>query len=150
MEARMRVYGVCHRVVSTALTVAFVLTGGAARGQSVKPSSLKGQLLALGRVTQDPVAEAQAIGLASLVALGLASVTALETSTAPLGPSTAGFTFRYAPQLKVFVRSSESFGPSFVQRTLTAGKGKWDAGFNLLHASYNSLNGDSLSNGDLL
>lgn len=133
-----------HRPRLHVLLLAIVLAGAAspARGQSPKPGSLRDQLLSLGRVTQDPVAQEQINAFAGLVVL--------ETSTAPYGTSAGGFTFHYDPRLKVFVRSSESFGPLFVQRSLTIGKGKWGAGFNVLHAGYDSLNGSRLDNGDLL
>src|SRR5262249_43808736 len=130
----------CRRVA-----VALILFGSIAslaHGQTVKPDSLKGGILKLGGLLPAGVGGDQANAFANIIVL--------EISTAPFGTSTGGFTFHYDPRLRIFVRSSDSFGPLFVQRSLTAGKGKWDAGFNVLHANYNSLNGDSLDSGDLL
>src|SRR5207248_2110929 len=42
------------------------------------------------------------------------------------------------------------FGPSFAKRSLTTGKGKFSAGFNWLHAGYDSIGGFDLTNGDLV
>jgi hypothetical protein len=73
----------------------------------------------------------------------------LGVSTAPLGTSTGGFTFTFDNSTGTFTRTSQSFGPAFGKRSLTIGKGKASAGFNWLHAGYDSLGGLNLANGDL-
>ncbi len=78
----------------------------------------------------------------------LADLTALEVSTAPLGASTGGFTFTFDPVTGTFKRSSDSFGPTFAERSNTGGKGQVSVGFNWLHASYSSFAGYSLDNGE--
>jgi hypothetical protein len=77
------------------------------------------------------------------------ALTSLEVSTAPLGTSTGGFTFTFDNSTGTFTRTSQSFGPAFGKRSLTIGKGKASAGFNWLHAGYDSLGGLNLANGDL-
>ncbi|HEV2986657.1 MAG TPA: transporter [Vicinamibacterales bacterium] len=79
----------------------------------------------------------------------VATLTDIEVSTAPLGTSTGGFTFTFDPTLRTWKRSASSFGPAFAERALTTGKAKISAGFNYLHASYRSLEGFNLHNGDL-
>jgi hypothetical protein len=119
-----------------------VLTARIAHCQTdVPPSSLKGRLLELGVQGSDPFAPEQVAALANIVAL--------EVSTAPVGTSTGGFTFTWDSNLGTFRRSAESFGPAFAERSLTIGKGKFGAGFNWLHASYDSLAGRDLKNGEL-
>jgi hypothetical protein len=81
-------------------------------------------------------------------ASALASLATLEVSTAPLGTSTGGFTFTFDPQLRTWKRSASSFGPAFAERSLTTGRAKVSAGFNFLHAGYNSFNGQDLKNGE--
>ena len=76
----------------------------------------------------------------------LASLASLEISTTPLGTSTGGFTFSFDPQVRAWTRSTSSFGPSFSERSLTTGRGKVSAGFNWLHASYDSFNDQDLGN----
>lgn len=79
----------------------------------------------------------------------VALLTSLEVSNAPFGTSTGSFTFTFDSQLGTFTRSTESFGPAFGKRSTTIGKGKASAGFNWLHAGYDSLGGFGLNNGDL-
>jgi hypothetical protein len=72
----------------------------------------------------------------------------LEVSTAPLGTATGGFTFTFDSQSGTFKRSTETFGPMFGQRSSTTGRGMASLGFNTLHASYGSVAGLDLHNGD--
>jgi hypothetical protein len=52
----------------------------------------------------------------------LARFLTLELGTVPVSPSSGGFTYRLDPTLGTVVRSSESFGPFFAERSLTAGR----------------------------
>src|SRR5215471_18326414 len=45
-----------------------------------------------------------------------------ELGTLPISSSGSGFTYRFNPTLGIVERSSDSFGPFFVQRSLTTGK----------------------------
>jgi hypothetical protein len=108
-----------------------------AAAQATASGSLRESLLALG----GPLGSAQGLS-------ALASLASLEVSTAPLGTSTGGFTFTFDPLLRTWKRSASSFGPAFAERSLTTGKAKISAGFNWLHASYNSFDGQDLKNGD--
>jgi Putative MetA-pathway of phenol degradation len=74
---------------------------------------------------------------------------ASQLSTFPLGSSSAGFTYTFDPELGVFNRSTETFGPVFAERPLTAGKGKFSFGATQLHATYDSFEGQDLKAGDI-
>ena len=74
---------------------------------------------------------------------------ASQLSTFPLGSSSAGFTYTFDPELGVFNRSTETFGPVFAERPLTAGKGKFSFGATQLHATYDSFEGQDLKDGDI-
>jgi hypothetical protein len=74
---------------------------------------------------------------------------ASQLSTFPLGSSSAGFTYTFDPELGVFNRSTESFGPVFAERPLTAGKGKFSFGVTHLRASYDRFEGQDLREGDI-
>jgi hypothetical protein len=74
---------------------------------------------------------------------------ASQLSTFPLGSSSAGFTYTFDPALGVFNRSTETFGPIFAERPITAGKKKLSFGINYLRANYDRFEGQSLSNGDM-
>ena len=114
---------------------ALLLFAHPAGAQPAPPGSLRGQLIAFGT----PLGSAQGMS-------ALASLASLEISTTPLGTSTGGFTFSFDPQVRAWTRSTSSFGPSFSERSLTTGRGKVSAGFNWLHASYDSFNDQDLSN----
>ena len=74
---------------------------------------------------------------------------ATQISTFPLGSSSSGFTYTFDPALGVFTRSSDSFGPIFAERALTAGKGKLNFGVNYVHATYDTFEGQNLDAGDI-
>jgi hypothetical protein len=75
---------------------------------------------------------------------------AYQLGSFPLGSSSGGFTFTLDPSLGVLNRSAESFGPLFAERAVTAGKGKFTAGANYLHATWDQFEGNDLGNGDLV
>ncbi len=56
-----------------------------------------------------------------------------QLATFPIGSSSGGFTYSFDSKSRSFSRSSESFGPSFAERALTNGKGRFSAGFNFQH-----------------
>ena len=120
---------------------AAAVTASAQTTQAPPPTSLKGLLLDISVKSGVPPQLGEQV-----VTFG--AIMGLEVSTAPLGTSTGGFTYTFDKQLQTFTRSSTSFGPTFAERSLTAGKGKFSIGFNWLHSGYNSLAGQDLTNGD--
>jgi hypothetical protein len=68
-------------------------------------------------------------------------------ATLPVGTSSGGFTYRFNPALGTAERASETFGPFYVERALTAGAGQASVGFTLQYASFQSLDGNDLRNG---
>lgn len=72
-----------------------------------------------------------------------------QVANFPLGSSSGGFTYNYDAALGTFSRSTSTFGPAFAERAVGAGKGKFSFGFNYVHASYDSLDGKNLKNGDI-
>lgn len=73
---------------------------------------------------------------------------ASQISTFPLGSSAASFTYEFDPSLGVYNRSTESFGPIFGERAITAGKGKFSFGVNFLDATYDKFEGLDLQGGN--
>ena len=57
--------------------------------------------------------------------------------------------FEFDPTLGHFERNTESFGPIFAERALTAGKGKFSLGITGLEARYDKFEGQSLDGSDL-
>ena len=68
-------------------------------------------------------------------------------ATLPVGTSSSGFSYRLNPGLGTVERASETFGPFFVERALTAGAGQASLGFTFHYASFRSLDGNNLRNG---
>jgi outer membrane putative beta-barrel porin/alpha-amylase len=74
---------------------------------------------------------------------------ASQLSTFPLGSSSSGFTYDFDPDLGVFNRTTETFGPVFAERPLTAGKGKFSFGVNHSAATYDTFESQDLGDGDI-
>lgn len=73
----------------------------------------------------------------------------LQVANFPLGSSSGGFTYTYDSSVGGFTRSSETFGPAFAERALTAGRGKASFGLNYVHSKYSSLDGYDLQDGSI-
>jgi hypothetical protein len=75
----------------------------------------------------------------------------LELSTVPTLSSSTGFVYRMDRDLGgTFVRSSESFGPLFVDRSLTAGTLRPAFGAAYQETRFNRIDGRSLTDGTLV
>jgi hypothetical protein len=73
-----------------------------------------------------------------------------ELTTLPLSSSSAGFTYRLNPQLGTVERASESFGPFFAERSLTAGRGQASLAVTVQFSNYTRLNDIDLDSGTLV
>jgi hypothetical protein len=71
-------------------------------------------------------------------------------ATLPVGTSSGGFTYRLNPALGTVERASQTFGPFFVERALTAGEGQASLGVTMQYASFRSLDGLDLRSGSLV
>ena len=71
-------------------------------------------------------------------------------ATLPVSTSSSGFTYRLNPALGTVERASETFGPFFVERALTSGAGQASFGFTFQFASFESLDGHSLEDGQFV
>lgn len=128
----------CCRVAVSVTIVAGVAPRADAQTITVSAGDLRGALRSIG----GPLGSQQSM-------TALSNLAALEVSTAPLGTSTGGFTYTFDPLVRVWTRSTGNFGPMFAERALTTGRGKVSAGFNWLHASYDSFAGQDLHDGSL-
>jgi hypothetical protein len=72
-----------------------------------------------------------------------------QLATVPLGSSSGGFSYTFDPTGGTFQRATVSFGPTFAERALTNGKGKFTFGGNFQYSKYTSFEGTDLENGDL-
>lgn len=80
----------------------------------------------------------------------LARFLTLEQATLPVSSSSGGFTYRLDPSLGTVVRSSDSFGPFFAERSLTAGRNQASLGIGYRTTSFDSIDGRNLQDGTLV
>lgn len=71
----------------------------------------------------------------------------VELTTQPLSSSSGGFTYRFNPSLGTVERASNSFGPFYTERSLTAGRGRASLGVSLQYAEYTKLDNYTLNDG---
>jgi Putative MetA-pathway of phenol degradation len=72
-----------------------------------------------------------------------------EIATPSVASPATGFTYRLDPALGSDVRSSASFGPFFIQRSLTVGGHQTSFGVSYQQSSFTRLDGRSLGDGTL-
>ncbi len=77
----------------------------------------------------------------------VASLFLVEVATLPTAASTGGFVYRLRPDLGLFERASNEFGPFFTERTLRNGRGQASMGISYQYASFGSLQGADLGAG---
>src|SRR5918993_3275289 len=73
----------------------------------------------------------------------------VQLSTVPIGSSSGGFTYTFDPAVGTFRRASRSFGPTFAERALTVGRGRFNAGVNFQHLGYSSFENRQLDDGSI-
>jgi hypothetical protein len=73
-----------------------------------------------------------------------------ELGTLPVGLSASGFSYRLERTLGATIRSSDSFGPIFVERSLTAGEGRASFALSLQSIPFDSIDGRKLRDGTLV
>jgi hypothetical protein len=80
----------------------------------------------------------------------IADFLVLELAALPVTSSSGGFSYRLDPTLGINVRSSDSFGTFFTERTLTSGRDQASFGISFRSASYDSIDGRDLRDGTLV
>jgi hypothetical protein len=74
----------------------------------------------------------------------------LELSTLPVASSASAFTYRLDRNLGTVVRSSDNFGPFFVERSLTSGLLRGSLALSYQSASFDTIDGRNLKDGTLV
>ncbi|MEO8216775.1 MAG: transporter [Acidobacteriota bacterium] len=143
--------------VTVAALMVFAATGASAQTLNLRDLLtnflLEGVVLSPPPPTSGfPSHEAHFIGTDSLQFQALQQFNASlsqQLSSFPLPSSAGGFTYEYDPQLGVFNRASNSFGPVYAERANTIGRGKFNLGINASHFSFDHLDDLSLRDGDV-
>jgi len=127
-------FGIAISAASTARaqSVADVLTF-LVTNQSVETGSIDRDRSAA-QATSDTISRALRINLATL----------------PVTTSSGGFVYRLNPELGTVERASETFGPFFVERALTAGLHQASFGLTFQHVQFSRLDGANLRDGTLV
>jgi hypothetical protein len=80
----------------------------------------------------------------------IARVLQIELGSVPLGSSASGFTYRHNRSLGTAERTSQSFGPFFVNRSLTLGRRQIAVSVAYQHTAFQALDGRPLRDGTLV
>jgi hypothetical protein len=97
--------------------------------------------------TGDFARDAQAAEAMRDALIGLIQV---EIATVPLSSPASGFTYRLDPELGIHVRASDSFGPFYLERSLTSGARRLSFGMGFTQADFSGIDGRSLRDGTLV
>jgi hypothetical protein len=117
--------------------LSFVLTSGTASAQVATVREIVDLLVTNQSVQTGDFVKDRAAAEAASAALGQALLVSL--TTLPTGASSAGFTYRFNPSLGTLERTTTNFGPSFVERAVTSGKGRVAFGTTWQYASFTRL-----------
>src|SRR3954470_8495387 len=71
-------------------------------------------------------------------------------ATLPVPSSSGAFVYRFNPELGTVERPTQTFGPFFLERALTAGRGRASLGVTFQHFQFSSLDGRNLRDGSLV
>jgi hypothetical protein len=74
----------------------------------------------------------------------------LEVATLPLSSSSGAFTYRFNPALGTSERASTNFGTFFVERAVTAGRGRASFGVTFRYNRFETLDAFNLRDGSLV
>ena len=122
------------------------MTPAAAHAQSladVLTFLVTNQSVPTGSVERDrAAADAAAVTIARSLLSSLA--------TLPVASSSSAFVYRLNPELGTVQRATRTFGPFFLERALTSGRGQPSIGVTMQHLSFASLDGRSLGDGSLV
>jgi hypothetical protein len=87
---------------------------------------------------------------AEAASLALGQTLLVSLATLPTSSSSAGFTYRFNPSLGTLERTTTNFGPSFVERAVTSGKGRAAFGTTWQYASFTRLDNRHLQDEGLV
>ena len=113
---------------------------GAQTVSSVLNFLLTNQSVQTGSVERDRVAAQATTDTISRALLA-------NLATLPVPTSSSGFVYQLNPELGTVERATKTFGPFFVERAQTAGRGQASAGMTFEHLHFTSLDGRSLRDG---
>ena len=133
-------------MTNSALVLTFVLIAASASAQTV--SDALTFLMTNQSVSTGDFARDQSAAVATSAAISRALLANL--SSLPVATSSSAFVYRLNPELGTVERATQTFGPFFVERALTAGAGQASFGLTYQQLRFNSLDGRNLRDGSLV
>jgi len=113
------------------VALAIGLAAGSAEAKSLRDSLVPGQL------ANNPVLGPALRPLAGAIGSQVANqIPALSTS--------AGYTYKWNPELEVLERSAKTFGPLFSERAVTLGRNKFNLNVSYTYIKFDEFNGKNL------
>jgi hypothetical protein len=73
-----------------------------------------------------------------------------EVATLPIASTSSGFAYRLDPALGTMTRSTDSFGPSFTEWSLTSGAMRTSFGISYRNTAFDTIDGQNLRDGTLV
>ncbi|HUK34662.1 MAG TPA: transporter [Vicinamibacterales bacterium] len=131
-----------HRLVRIALAV---LLAAASRAEAQSVTSVLTFLLENQSVQTGSPARDQASTQATTETIARALLANL--ATLPVPTSSSAFSYQLNPELGTVERSTQNFGPFFVERAQTAGRGQSSFGMTFEQMHFTSLDGHNLRDG---
>src|SRR5918993_3687404 len=135
LSSTSRPAGSAH--VGAVLALLSVASSGTASAQVATVREIVDLLVTNQSVQTGDFVKDRAAAEAASAALGQALLVSL--TTLPTGASSAGFTYRFNPSLGTLERTTTNFGPSFVERAVTSGRGRVAFGTTWQYASFTRL-----------
>lgn len=129
------------RMAALLMCLALALAPAQARAQQPLREVLSFLLTNQSVPTGDFVKDVEA---ARVTADTISRLLLVELATQPVSASSPGFVYRLNPSLGTLERASESFGPFFTERSLTAGRGRAAFGAAFTVRRFTALDGQDL------
>ncbi|HZP47781.1 MAG TPA: hypothetical protein VFB07_04570 [Vicinamibacterales bacterium] len=129
-----------------ACAIAIVLSAASASAQTVADALtflMTNQSVSTGDFARD---QSAAEATSSAISRALLS----NLATLPVATSSSAFVYRLNPELGTVQRETQTFGPFFVERALTAGRGQASFGITFQQLRFTSLDGHNLRDGSLV
>jgi hypothetical protein len=118
------------------LVVAFILAGVQTAGAQTVSDALAFLVTNLGVQTGSIDRDRNAtLATSAAISRGLLA----NLATLPVPTSSSGFLYRLNPEFGTVERATASFGPFFVERALTAGRGQVSLGLTFQHLHFTSI-----------
>jgi len=128
--------------------VLVLVLGAAHPGHAQSTSDILGFLITSQSVQTGSVERDRAAAEATRTAI--AQSLRSNLSTLPVGSSSGAFIYRLNPTLGTVERTTQTFGPLFVDRALTIGRNMASIGMSFQHFRFTALDGRTLGDGSLV